>query len=337
MRAMVLHNPSDVKMDPLKFEELSPPEYREDEILVKVETCGVCRTDLHIVEGDLPPKLPAVVPGHEIVGRVLEIGSSVKSLCKGDLVGIPWLHDTCGRCEFCVSGRENLCDHKTFTGYNVNGGYAEYVTAKEGYVFSLPNSDPIELAPLMCAGIIGYRAMKLSFPRPGGSIGFFGFGGSAHLALQLASKLGYETTAYSRSSTHLDLAKKLGATNTVQSNSDEDLARPTLDSAIVFAPAGQVVLQALKNVKKGGIVCIAAIHMTNIPEIDYARYLFGERKILSVEANTRSDAREFLDLAVRLRLQSKVNERKLEQANEALRELKNGKVNGALVLNCKIN
>lgn len=337
MRAMVLHKTSDVKLHPLRFEELTPPECSEDEILIRVDACGVCRTDLHIVEGDLAAKLPAVVPGHEIVGRVVETGRSVKNLSNGDLVGVPWLHETCGRCEFCLSGRENLCDHKTFTGYNVNGGYAEYVTAKEGYVFPLPNADPVVLAPLLCAGIIGYRALKSCLPRPGGSIGFFGFGGSAHLTLQLAAKLGYETTAYSRSASHLDLAKKLGATRTVQSNSDEAVIRPSLDSAIVFAPVGQVALQALKNVKKGGIVCIAAIHMTNIPEIDYDRYLFGERKIQSVEANTRADAREFLDLAMRLRLQSRANERKLERANEALNELKSGNVDGAIVLNCKSN
>ena len=337
MRAMVLHKTSDAKFAPLKFEEVNPPEHKDDEVLVRVEACGVCRTDLHVVEGDLESKIPSVIPGHEIVGRVVETGKAVKTLSKGDLIGIPWLHETCGRCEYCVSGRENLCEYKIFTGYTVNGGYAEYVAAKEGYVFPLPSADPVQMAPLMCAGIIGYRALKLSLPRPGGSIGFFGFGGSAHLTLQLASKLGYETIAYSRSSTHLDLAKRLGAVKTILTGSSEDVVRPSLESAIVFAPVGQVVLQALKNVKKGGSISIAAIHMTNIPEIDYDRYLFGERKIMSVEANTRADAREFLDLSVRLGLRSSVSERKLQDANEALMELKSGKVDGALVLNCKIN
>lgn len=332
MRAMVLDQTSDVRFSPLKLKEVNQPNLKQGEVLVKVEACGVCRTDLHIVEGDLEPKLPAVVPGHEIVGRVVQIGDSVKTLSKGDLVGIPWLHETCGRCDYCVSGRENLCDYKTFTGYSVNGGYAEYVTAKEEFIFSLPGGDPVELAPLMCAGIIGYRALKLSLPRPGGSVGFFGFGGSAHLTLQLASKLGYETIVHSRSPAHLNLANELGAAKTVLTESVESVARPSLDSAIVFAPVGHVVINALKNVKKGGSISIAAIHMTNIPEIDYDRYLFGERKILSVEANTRADAREFLDLAMRLKLHSIVSKRRLQDANEALAELKSGKVDGALVL-----
>lgn len=334
MRAMVLHKTAGVESSPLKLEELGVPVPRDDEVLVKIETCGVCRTDLHVVEGDLPQLLSEVIPGHEIIGKVIKTGNSVKSLSQGDQIGIPWLHETCGRCEYCISGRENLCDNKTFTGYNTDGGYAEYVTAKEGYALSLQNVDPVKAAPLMCAGIIGYRALKLAIPRPGGSIGFFGFGGSAHLTLQLASKLGYETVAYSRNPNHLALARELGASNTVLTESKESNSSPSLDSAIVFAPAGQVVLQALKNVKKGGSISIAAIHMTDIPEIDYDRFLFGERKIQSVEANTRQDAREFLDLALRLGLKSRVSQRKLSEANEALKELKIGKVDGALVLNC---
>lgn len=335
MMAMVLRKTGKINVEPLKLEEVRVPEPGAHEVLIRVEKCGVCRTDLHIVEGDIPQILPVVIPGHEIVGHVVQVGNSVKSLVQGDLVGIPWLHNTCGICEYCISGRENLCDNKTFTGYGVNGGYAEYVSGNESYVFPLPEQDPARLAPLLCAGIIGYRAFKLALPRPGGTIGFFGFGGSAHITLQLASKLGYKTIAYTRSSSHVNLAKKLGASEVILTTHmrDQDI-KQSLDSAIVFAPAGEVVLQALRYVKKGGMISVAAIHMSNIPEIDYDKYFFGERKITSVEANTRTDATEFLDLATRLGLKSNVTELNLNEANKALAQLKSGKVDGALVLDC---
>jgi propanol-preferring alcohol dehydrogenase len=276
-----------------------------------------------------------VIPGHEIVGRVVGVGRSVRTLSKGQFVGVPWLHQTCGGCEYCVTGRENLCENKRFTGYTENGGYAEYVLGEEGYVFPLPATDPAGLAPFLCAGIIGYRALKLALPRPGGRIGFFGFGGSAHLTLQLASKLGYETVAYSRNPSHLDLAKRLGASETVLTANEGPSPRsPTLDSAVVFAPVGQSVLDALAELRKGGCLSIAAIHMSPIPAIDYDRLLFGERTMVSVESNTRADAREFLSLATRLHLESTVSVRPLARANEALIDLKVGRVVGALVLDC---
>jgi len=335
MKAMVLRTPSSIGSRPLSLDEVKMPEPKDTEVLVQIDKCGVCRTDLHIVEGDLPPQVPSIIPGHEIVGRVTGKGRDVRSLSMGDLVGIPWLHRTCGRCEYCITGRENLCDNKVFTGYTVNGGYAEYAVGDEGYVFRLPPEDPAKLAPFLCAGIIGYHALKVALPRPGGRIGFFGIGGSAHLALQLASKLGYETVAYSRSRAHLELAHTLGASETVTTSEDRPAqARPTLDSAIVFAPVGEVVVQALRELKKGGLLSIAAIHMSPIPTIDYDRYLFGERKIVSVEANTRADAREFLDLATRLKLESVVSVKPLFQANEALHELETGQVVGAVVLDC---
>ena len=335
MRAMVLHKPSSSEAHPLSLEDVKKPEPRVNEVVVQVDKCGVCRTDLHIVEGDLAPQVPAIIPGHEIVGQVTEKGHDVRTLSVGDLVGIPWLHHTCGRCEYCITGRENLCDNKVFTGYTVNGGYAEYAVGEEGYVFRLPSADPAKLAPFLCAGIIGYHALKVALPRPGGRIGFFGIGGSAHLALQLASKLGYETVGYSRNPAHLELARTLGASETVNTIDDPTAhARPSLDSAIVFAPVGEAVIQALRELKKGGCLSIAAIHMSPIPTIDYDRYLFGERKIVSVEANTRADAREFLDLATRLKLESTVSVKPLERANEALHELKTGQVVGALVLDC---
>jgi alcohol dehydrogenase, propanol-preferring len=336
MQAMVLRAPAPAEERPLRLEEIPEPEPKETEILVRVERCGVCRTDLHVVEGDLPPRRPRIVPGHEVVGTVARVGSGVRSVTEGDRVGVPWLHATCGRCEYCTTGRENLCAEKLFTGYTRDGGYAPFVVGQDGYVLRLPPGDGARWAPFLCAGIIGYRALKTALPRPGGRIGFFGFGGSAHLALQLAARLGFETVAYSRSPAHLDLARRLGASETVLTASDRDPARrPTLDGAVVFAPAGAVVVQALREVKKGGTLAIAAIHLSPIPSIDYDHDLFGERTIVGVEANTRADAREFLDLAVRLRLESTVTTRPLADANQALTDLKHGDVVGALVLDCE--
>ena len=335
MKAMVLHRVAPVDSHPLRLEEVETPKPNDSEVLVRVDKCGVCRTDLHVVEGDLPPLRPTVVPGHEIVGTVARVGRAVRTLSEGDFVGIPWLHHTCGRCEYCTTGRENLCSEKVYTGYSVNGGYAECALGEEGYTFPLPSTDAARFAPFLCAGIIGYRALKVALPRPGGRIGFFGFGGSAHLTLQLASRLGYATVAYSRNPEHLKLAKQVGAAELVlTSDPSSATPEPRLDSAVVFAPIGDVVVQALRALKKGGIVSIAAIHMSPIPTIDYDRYLFGERKIVSVEANTRADAREFLDLAHRLRLESTVHVRPLQEANEALADLKSGRLTGAGVLDC---
>ncbi len=335
MRAMVLHSVARVEQEPLREESLAIPEPSPSEVLVRVDHCGVCRTDLHIVEGELPPVRASVVPGHEIVGRVARVGASVRRFHEGEWVGIPWLHWTCGRCEFCTTGRENLCLEKQFTGYSVDGGYAEYAVGNEDYILPLPARPATELAPLLCAGIIGYRALKLALPRPGGRIGFFGFGGSAHLTLQLASKLGYATVAYSRNPDHLRLARELGAVETVLTSDPSPVARPpSLDAAIDFAPVGETVLPALRELKKGGTLAIPAIHMSPIPAIDYDHLLFGERKILSVEANTRADAQEFLALAIEHGLRSTTVSRPLREANGALRDLKAGRVTGAVVLDC---
>jgi propanol-preferring alcohol dehydrogenase len=333
MRAMVLHAPAPAAGHPLHLEERAVPTPRGHEVLVRVERCGVCRTDLHVVEGDLPPLRPAVVPGHEVVGRVAAVGPEVTTLSEGASVGLPWLRSTCGRCEYCTTGRENLCAAKQYTGYGADGGYAEYALGEEGFVLPLPPGDPARLAPLLCAGIIGYRAFRAAEPRPGGRIGFFGFGGSAHLTLQLAAKLGFETVAYSRNPAHLALARRLGASETVLTSEPRAPRGPTLDGAILFAPVGAAVLEALPELQKGGTLAIAAIHLTPIPPIDY-RLLFGERAVRSVEANTRADAKEFLALAVRLGLESEVTERPLEAANEALADLAAGRVTGAVVLDC---
>jgi alcohol dehydrogenase, propanol-preferring len=335
MRAMVLRQPGPASSQPLHLEEMPTPEPGPHEVRVRVDVCGVCRTDLHVVEGDLPPVRDAVIPGHEIVGRIERVGAEIRTLAVGDRVGVPWLHRTCGRCEYCVSGRENLCERKEFTGYSVNGGYATEVLGDEGYVFRLPAGDAPRWAPFLCAGIIGYRAFKLALPRPGGRIGFFGFGGSAHLTMQLAARQGYATVAYSRDEAHLDLARRLGVVEGVLTDERSLAGRsPSLDAAIVFAPAGEVVLQALRELKKGATVSIAAIHMSPIPTLDYDRWLFGERRLVSVEANTRADAREFLDLADRLKLESTVQVRPLAQANAALDDLRNDRIVGAAVLDC---
>ncbi len=332
---MLLRNVSNVEEHPLLYEDVEDPEPRDNEVLVRVDYCGVCRTDLHVIEGDLPPIVPSIIPGHEIVGKITKLGKNVGTLSEGEVVGIPWLHHTCGRCEFCITSRENLCESKVYTGYTVNGGYSQYALGEEGYVVRLSKS-AANIAPFLCAGIIGYRALKVALPKPGGRIGFFGFGGSAHLTLQLASKMGYETVAFSRNPVHLRLAQELGAAETVMTTTNDTQSEVRyLDSAVVFTPAGETVLQALPLLKKGGILSIAAIHMSPIPQIDYDKYLFGERKIMSVEANTRADAQEFLDLAARLKLESTISVRSLKEANEALIDLKNGKVVGAEVLDCR--
>jgi alcohol dehydrogenase, propanol-preferring len=336
MRSMRLNRVAPIETRPLELADAPMPEAKEEEILVRVDVCGVCRTDLHVVEGDLPPRLAGGIPGHEIVGRVTEVGPGVSTFTPGERVGVPWLHHTCGQCEFCRTGRENLCDRKTFTGYDVPGGYAEYVKAEPAFALRLPEGEPSRLAPWLCAGLIGYRALKIALPRPGGRIGFFGFGGSAHLTLQLASKLGYETVAYTRNPAHAELAQRLGASETVLTSTEPrgDPA-PRLDGAVVFSPAGESVIQALRELRKGGTLSIAAIHLSPIPSIDYDRYLVGERRIQSVEANTREDAREFLDLAGRLHLESHVTSRPLAEANEALSDLKHGRIDGAVVLDCR--
>jgi propanol-preferring alcohol dehydrogenase len=333
MRAMTVSRTGPAEGLPLSLREVPRPEVSPGEILVRVEACGVCRTDLHVVEGDLPGVAPGTIPGHEIVGRVEALGPEAGPYRVGDRVGIPWLHRSCGRCRFCTTGRENLCPSKEFTGYTVAGGYAEYARADAGYAFPMPEGDPGPLAPLLCAGIIGYRALKIAAPPAAGRVGFFGFGGSAHLTLQLAVRLGFETVVYSRSPAHRRLAERLGASEVVEPPR-EGRGSPggRLDSALVFAPAGEVVLQALSELDRGGSLAIAAIHLSPIPPIDYDLRLFGERRIQSVEANTRADAREFLTLAQRFGLRATTTTRPLDAANGALIDLKAGRIDGAVVL-----
>lgn len=330
----VMAHRSRTEGDWLVEEERDIPGPGQGEVLVRIEACGVCRTDLHIVEGDLPEMVPGIVPGHEVVGVVEQVGKGVSHFARGDRAGIMWLHGTCGKCQYCLSGRENLCSSKEFTGYTVDGGYAEFALAREGFLLPISQGmDAVEAAPLLCSGIIGYRALKLAMPPPGGRLGIFGFGGSAHLTLQAASGIGLDVGVVSRGDAHLDLAKRLGASEVWKSGSTagKELAG-RFDTAIVFAPAGEVVSLALESVKPGGRVAVPAVHLDRVPEMSYREHLFREKSLFSVEANTRADAREFLALASRLGIRSETDSIPLARANEGLRRLKHGKVNGAEVL-----
>lgn len=288
------------------------------------------------MEGDLAPLVDGIVPGHEGVGSIVALGGAVRGFSVGDRVGLPWLRSTCGTCEFCRTGRENLCAQKRFTGYSDPGAYAELALGEAAYVLPLPAGNPDRLAPLLCAGLIGYPAFRLAATPPGGRLGFFGFGGSAHLTLPLATRLGFETVGISRNARHVELARRLGASEAHLASGPEPPAgvRP-LDSALVFAPSGEVVLSALRLLKKGGRVVIAAIHLSPIPSIDYDRWLSGERSIHSVEANTRADAAEYLRLALRLGITASTRTVPLREANEALIDLKEDRVAGTVVLDCR--
>jgi propanol-preferring alcohol dehydrogenase len=291
--------------------------------------CGLCHTDLHEVEGDLPlPKLPLVI-GHQVVGAVDATGPGARRFREGDRIGIAWLHESCGMCEFCRRGDENLCDGARFTGYHVDGGYAEFTVIPERFAYRLPDGLPdAEAAPLLCAGIIGYRALRLSDAKPGERLGLFGFGASAHLALQVARFWQCEVWVFTRSPAHRELAKRLGAA-WVGGADDEPPAR--LDRAISFAPAGALIPLALAKLRKGGTLALAGIHLDRIPEMPYS-LLYGERALRSVTAATRRDGEEFLALAARIPVRTEVERFRLEDSNGALRALKRSRIRGAGVL-----
>ena len=330
MRAMVLEQSGDVGTSPLVLRDVVLPEPGPDEVRVKVVVCGVCRTDLHIVEGELPPRKRPVVPGHETVGIVERVGRQVRDLKEGDRVGIAWLQRTCGVCRFCRDSRENLCEAPTCTGYHVNGGYADYAIVPERFAYPLPavfrNE---EAAPLLCAGIIGYRALRLSGVRPGQRLGLYGFGASAHITIQVARHWGCPVYVCSLRKEHQDLARTLGA---VWVGGALDMPPDRLHGAIVFAPAGEIVIPALRAVDRGGTVACAGIHMTPIPSIDYDRELFGERMLRSVTANTKQDGLELLREAAAIPIRSHTERFSLGQANTALQALKAGAIKGAAVL-----
>jgi propanol-preferring alcohol dehydrogenase len=306
------------------------PEPAADEVLVRVEACGVCRTDLHLAEGDLTPRRPEVVPGHEAVGRVLTAGTEVSRFEVGDRVGVPWLRRTCGQCRWCRAGAENLCPRSTYTGWDADGGFAELLTAPAAFVYSLPDDLPaLDAAPLLCAGIIGYRALCRAALPPGGRLGIYGFGASAHLTAQLALAQGAEVHVLTRGAGARALALELGAASAGEAY---DAPPVPLDSAIVFAPAGELVPRALAALGPGGTVSLAGIHMSDVPAMDYASHLFRERTLTSVTANTRADGERLLALAARLGVRARITAYPLAEADRALRDLRDGAFSGAAVL-----
>ncbi len=330
MRAMVMNRGGDVNRSPLELRDLPLPEPGPGFVRVKVSVCGVCRTDIHVVEEELPPAKRPIVPGHEVVGIVDRVGSGVRAIKEGDRVGIAWLQQTCGRCEFCASGRENLCLGARFTGYHEDGGYADYALVPEAFAYPIPSvfTDE-EAAPLLCAGIIGYRALQLSGVRPGQRLGLYGFGASAHLTIQVARHWGCAVYVCSLREEHRKLARDLGA---VWIGGAAEAPPDKLHGAIIFAPAGELVPPALRALDRGGTLALAGIHMTPIPAIDYDRDLFGERVIRSVTANTKQDGLDLLREAAAIPIRPHTQRFRLEEANQALQQLKAGTVQGAAVL-----
>ena len=330
MRAWELSRPGPVDTGPLELVDRPLPSPGPGQVRLAVAVCGVCRTDLHVAEGDLPVHRPRVVPGHEVVGRVDALGPGARRFSPGDRVGVAWLAGTCGACRFCRRGRENLCPDARFTGWDLDGGYAEAVVVDERYAYRLPEGlDDEQAAPLLCAGIIGYRALRRTELPPGGRLGIYGFGGSAHLTAQLARAQGAELYVMTRSEDARALATELGATWV--GGADEAPPRP-LDAAILFAPVGDLAPPALRALDRGGVLAVAGIHLTDVPALDYERDLFYERELRSVTANTRADGEDFLRLATRLGVRATTTAYPLERADEALSDLAHDRLVGAAVL-----
>lgn len=330
MRAFRVARPGPAAEGPLDPVDEPVPEPGAGELLVAVLACGVCRTDLHVAEGDLPVHRPGVVPGHEVVGRVERVGRDAAGFAEGDRVGIAWLRHTCGACRYCGRGAENLCPSSRYTGWDADGGYAEYTTVPAAYAHRLPEGyDDVELAPLLCAGIIGFRALRRAELPTGGRLGVYGFGGSAHLAAQVALAEGATVHVMTRSPAARALALSLGAASAQDA---ADAPPEPVDAAILFAPAGELVLPALEALDRGGTLAVAGIHLTDIPALEYQRHLFQERTLRSVTANTRADAREFLAVAAEHRLEVTTTPYALERAGEALADLAADRITGAAVL-----
>ena len=329
MKACLLRAPAPIESNPLEFTDAPLPEPGEGEIRVRVRMCGVCRTDLHVVEGELPPVKSPVIPGHQVVGMVEKVGRGGRRFPVGARVGVAWLHHADGTCVYCKGGAENLCDHPTFTGYSVDGGYAEYVIAAEDFVYPIPEGfGDQQAAPLLCAGIIGFRALRLSGIAAGGRLGFYGFGAAAHVAIQVARHWNVDVYAATRDARHQRLAQELGA---VWTGGTLDAPPEKLDAAIVFAPAGEIVPAALGALRKGGTLVLGGIHMSPIPSFDY-ELLYQERLIRSVANNTRRDGEDFLNLAAEIPVRVQTQVFPLREANRALSTLKNDAISGAAVL-----
>ena len=328
MKAAIVTSTLPVAQRPLRIVEIADLQPKSGQVQLRVRACGVCRTDLHIVEGELPPQQPQMIPGHQIVGEV--VAGATKEIPPGSRVGVSWLGGTDGTCPYCQRGFENLCDSPTFTGYSVPGGYAEYALARNDFVFPLPTAlDDLHAAPLLCAGIIGFRSLRVAGVAPGERVGLFGFGASAHLAIAVLQAWKCDVYVSTRGESHRKLAASLGATWV---GSETEKPPVELDRAITFAPSGDVVIAALASLRKGGVVAINAIHLDRIPQFDYDRLLWGERQLRSVTNMTRADARDFLALAAEIDLNPKVTVFPLDQANEALLAVKNDAVDGAAVI-----
>jgi propanol-preferring alcohol dehydrogenase len=327
MEAAVLTRPAEISSRPLRVLDRPDPTPEQGHLLLHVRACGVCRTDLHIVEGELPPRISALIPGHQIVGDIVK-GS--RSLPLGTRVGVCWLGGVDGTCWYCHHNMENLCDSPVFTGYTVDGGYAEYALAREDFVFPLPEGlDDLHAAPLLCAGIIGFRSLRVAGVQAGERVGLFGFGASAHLALPVLQSWKCEVYVSTRGQEHRRLASDLGATWV---GSETEKPPATLDRAITFAPSGDVVVAALASLRKGGVVAINAIHLDRVPQFDYDSLLWGERQLRSVANMTRSDASDFLNLAAEIHLRPQVTVFPLPEVNEALAAVKRDSIDGAAVI-----
>jgi propanol-preferring alcohol dehydrogenase len=328
MKGAVLSSPGKATTRHLTIEDFPQPIPAPGEVLLKVRACGVCRTDLHIVEGELLQLQPRIIPGHQIVGDI--VGGATEKLPVGTRVGMSWIGGTDGTCWYCKHNQENLCDKPTFTGYSVNGGYAEFAVARADFVFPLPKElDDEQAAPLLCAGIIGFRSLRVAGTEPGERVGLFGFGASAHLAIAVLHSWNCEVYVSTRGASHRKLAESLGAKWV---GDETDKPPVELDRAVTFAPSGDVVIAALSSLRKGGVVAINAIHLDRMPEFDYDKLLWGERQIRSVANMTREDARDFLELAAKINLQPKVTIFPLDQANEALGAVNRDAIDGAAVI-----
>ena len=329
MKACLLRTTGRIETNPLDYTEAPDLSPKDGEVLVRVRACAVCRTDLHVIEGELPALKSPLVPGHQVVGVVEKLGPGARRFPYGARIGIPWLHSTCGNCPYCRSGRENLCDNPVFTGWAVDGGYAEYALAHEAFVYPIPDGFPDEqAAPLLCAGIIGFRSFRLSGASSGAKLGIYGFGAAAHVLIQVARHYGIDVYACTRHARHQKLAMEMGA---AWAGGAFDAPPEPLDAAIVFAPAGEIVPAALQALRKGGTLVLGGIHMSPIPPLDY-RLLYHERVIRSVANNTRKDGEDFLRIASQIPVHTEIELFALRDANRALNALKNDAIRGAAVL-----
>jgi propanol-preferring alcohol dehydrogenase len=329
VKAYILEKQQPLENRPLQCRDIPIPEPGPGDIRIKVNICGACRTDLHIIEGELPAHKLPLIPGHQIVGTVDKTGTGVSSWKIGERVGVPWLYKTCGKCKFCLNEQENLCDNAQFTGYDADGGFAEFTIAPQDFVYRLPdNYTDIEAAPLLCAGVIGYQAFQKTGLKKPGRLGLFGFGSSAHIILQVALHLGHEVYVVSRTRAELDLASQLGAKWV--GRIDDDMAC-LLDAGIVFAPSGELLVNALKTIDKGGIIVSAGIYTTPLPGFDYS-LIWPEKCLCSIANTSRHSVRSFLRIASEFKIKARINKYPLADINEALLKIKNSKISGSTIL-----